>query len=70
MAKVKATVKCFIDNTIREENEVFEYNGPEIEILTPIDSGMDDDDQDMVEPERKKPGRPRKSAAASGNGMD
>lgn len=29
MAKVKAKVKCFVDNTLREAGEVFEYNGPE-----------------------------------------
>ena len=27
MAQVKAKVKCFIDNSIREEGDVFEYNG-------------------------------------------
>ncbi|CAB4146779.1 hypothetical protein UFOVP496_19 [uncultured Caudovirales phage] len=25
--KVRATAKCYIGNTIREEGEVFEYNG-------------------------------------------
>ena len=27
MAPVKAIAKCFIDNSIREEGAVFEYNG-------------------------------------------
>ena len=27
MAQVKAIAKCFIDNSIREEGDVFEYNG-------------------------------------------
>ena len=27
MAQVKAVTKCFIDNSIREEGDVFEYNG-------------------------------------------
>jgi hypothetical protein len=27
MAQVKAIAKCFIDNSIREEGAVFEYNG-------------------------------------------
>ena len=27
MAQVKAITKCFIDNSIREEGDVFEYNG-------------------------------------------
>jgi len=28
MAKVKAKVLCFIDNTLRQEGEVFDYAGP------------------------------------------
>ncbi len=28
MPQVKALVKCFIDNSIRDEGDVFEYNGP------------------------------------------
>ena len=28
MARVKAKVVCFIDNSIRNEGDVFEYNGP------------------------------------------
>lgn len=27
MPQVKAVTKCFIDNSIREEGDVFEYNG-------------------------------------------
>jgi hypothetical protein len=69
MPKYRATVKCFIDNTIREEGEVFEYNGPEIEILTPVDADGGDE-QVAAEPERRKPGRPRKVATGGSNGMD
>ena len=69
MPKYRATVKCFIDNTIREEGEVFEYSGPEIEILTPVDAG-EREDHVVVEPERRKPGRPRKLWTGADNGMD
>lgn len=60
MARVRATVKCFIDNSIREEGAEFEYNGPMIDILEPVDV-----DVVLEPPERKKPGRPaRKSVGA------
>lgn len=29
MAFYKAKVKCYVDNAIREEGDVFEYEGPE-----------------------------------------
>lgn len=29
MPQYRAKVKCYVDNGIREEDEVFEYNGPE-----------------------------------------
>ena len=29
MPLYRATVKCYVDNGIREADEVFEYNGPE-----------------------------------------
>ena len=28
MPRVKATVTCFIDNSLRNEGDEFEYNGP------------------------------------------
>ena len=28
MSKVKAKVTCFIDNSLRNEGDEFEYNGP------------------------------------------
>ena len=28
MAQYQAKVKCFVDNSLHEEGEVFEYNGP------------------------------------------
>ena len=36
MSKVKAKVTCFIDNSLRNEGDEFEYNGPKntnVEIL-------------------------------------
>ena len=69
MPKYRAKVKCFIDNTIREEGEVFEYSGPEIEILAPVDP-VKREDHVAVEPERRKPGRPRKVVTGADNGMD
>lgn len=69
MPKYRATVKCFIDNTIREEGEIFEYSGPQIEILTPVD-GVEKEDHVAVEPERRKPGRPRKAVTGADSGMD
>ena len=29
MPRYRAKVKCFVDNSLREEGDVFEYNGPE-----------------------------------------
>ena len=40
MAKVKAKVTCFIDNSLRNEGDEFEYNGPKntnVEILDGTD---------------------------------
>lgn len=35
--KVRAIVKCFVDNGIREEGEIFEYNGPKNPNLEVVD---------------------------------
>ena len=37
MARVKAAVKCFIGNAIREEGEVFDYDGPANGNVEPLD---------------------------------
>ena len=29
MSRYRAKVKCFVDNSLRDEGDVFEYNGPE-----------------------------------------
>lgn len=51
MAQYQAKVKCFVANSLREEGEVFEYNGPENTNLELV--------QDEVEetPETEQPKR-------------
>lgn len=51
MARVKAKVKVFVDNILRNEGDVFEYDGPENENLDEVDK-----DGNVVEkPEKDKP---------------
>ena len=52
MAQVKAIAKCFIDNSIREEGDVFEYNGPPSRILIPV--GTKSDEAEANEPKVKQ----------------
>ena len=49
MPKVKANVKCFIDNSLREEGDVFEYNGPPNSCVS-----LDEDDNDMEDVKIRK----------------
>lgn len=37
MARFKAKVKVFVDNIIRNEGDVFDYNGPENDNLEEVD---------------------------------
>lgn len=37
MARVRANVTVFVDNTLRNEGDVFEYNGPADPNLTALD---------------------------------
>lgn len=37
MSRYRAMVKCFVDNSLRNEGEVFEYNGPKNNCLEPAD---------------------------------
>ncbi len=60
--RVKATKRCFIDNVLRDEGDVFEYNGPANVCVESLDAPADDRHDGMAEPERRKPGRPRKNA--------
>lgn len=38
MARHKALVTCFVDNCLRHEGEVFQYNGPKTDVLEPLDA--------------------------------
>lgn len=52
--KVKALVKCFIDNALREEGVVFEYNGPKCDILEPVDKVADKEAQAKWKPKHAR----------------
>jgi hypothetical protein len=58
--RVRAIKKCFIDNAIREEGDVFEYNGPRNTNVVSVDGGAQEPEPFAAAPDRKKPGRPRK----------
>ncbi|CAB4164947.1 hypothetical protein UFOVP824_9 [uncultured Caudovirales phage] len=59
--RVRTSRKCFVNNCIREEGEVFEYEGPECSFF----ECLDESDSEVIATgsERRKPGRPRKSMA-------
>lgn len=42
MARFRAKVKCFVDNTLRDEGDVFEYNGPDNGNLEALDAPVED----------------------------
>lgn len=46
MAQYRAKVVCFVDNSLREEGEVFEYKGPENTNLELVQSEVDHKDRD------------------------
>lgn len=37
MAMYRALVKCFVDNGIRDEGDIFNYEGPENDCLEPVE---------------------------------
>ena len=46
MAQVKAKIVCFIDNALRQEGDVFEYNGvpnSNVVLVGAADDGMADE---------------------------
>ena len=43
MAQVRAIRKCFIDNALREEGSVFEYEGPKNTNVEYLDGAPDDE---------------------------
>ena len=48
MARVRAKVVCFVDNGLRQENDVFEYNGPHNGNLEYIDKPAVQEDPEPV----------------------
>jgi hypothetical protein len=71
MARVKAKVVCFVDNGLRQEGDIFQYNGPfngNLEYLdgAPVESETPEPRVDQVAVRR--PGRPRKAAVVNDNG--
>ena len=68
MAQVKAKVKCFIDNTLREEGDVFEYNGVPNGCVAVVKANKNEDEaeiQDGSEISRSKPKGKRNAADTS-----
>jgi len=67
MAKVKAKVTCFIDNSLRNEGDEFEYNGPKntnVEILDGTDFKKTDVKVDDT-PVAKRKWTPKDKTASS-----
>jgi hypothetical protein len=64
MPKYRAKVKCFVDNSLREVGDVFEYNGPLNTNLERVGPVPDQVEEDTPEPSPvvRRPGRPRKTA--------
>ena len=59
MARVRAKVVCFVDNSLRKEGEVFEYNGPHNGNLDYIDKpAVQEDHEPAVTPVVRRRGRP------------
>ncbi len=70
MPKVRAIRKCFIDNTIRDEGDVFEYKGPEnrhLEYLDAVNVAVIEPEPVVAQAPRPR-GRPRK-VTGTDNGM-
>ncbi|NBQ76423.1 MAG: hypothetical protein EBU14_13900 [Acetobacteraceae bacterium] len=65
MARVKTHQKCFVGNTIREEGEVFEYDGPRVTYFEYLEGDAVEISEPSDEPQRRKPGRPRKAGVNS-----
>jgi len=71
MAQVRAKVVCFIDNGLRQEGDVFQYDGPfngNLEYLdgSPVEGPASSQRVEQVAVRR--PGRPRKMTAGNDNG--
>jgi len=67
MAQYKAKVKCFVDNSLRNEGDVFEYNGSpnhHLEFVSGINKA-EAEIQDGSEISRSKPKGKRNAADTS-----
>ena len=67
MPKVRANTVCFVDNGLRKEGDVFEYNGPPNGNLTVLDGQFAQPAPKAPAvaktPLQRRPGRPRKAVS-------
>jgi hypothetical protein len=71
MARVKAKVLCFVENGLRQEGDVFQYNGPpngNLEYLDGAPVVADIPETRVEQVAVRRPGRPRKSVVGNDNG--
>ena len=52
MSFYRAKVRCYIDNTMRDEGDEFEYNGPTNTNLVLVDGQDEKDDAPASKPKR------------------
>jgi hypothetical protein len=68
--KVRVLIKCFVENSLREEGEVFEYNGQVNDCLEPIDGSWESENDEatvaVMEAPKRKPGRPKMTKDTDG----
>ena len=65
MALYQAMVKCYVDNAIHEEGEVFEYNGPKNANLELVGDEAPAKSEASESEEKPQKGFVRKSAKAA-----
>lgn len=61
--RVKTTQKCFIDNRLYEEGEVFEFSGPIVHYMIEVDESG----QPVQQAEAKRQRKPRLDDAPAAN---
>ena len=68
--QVRALKKCFVDNALREEGDVFNYNGPRNTNVEPINGSWNDAVGEtttaVMEAPKRKPGRPKMTKDTDG----
>jgi len=59
MPRYRALERCFIDNCLRNEGDIFEYTGPRKRFLEPVDGGVASPEPVAVadEPQAQKPAK-------------